>query len=65
MKKSYQFFKQKKRYEIKSDVSEKVFQSFINILINNDIPELDDANILEYHKLSEKFNIMKSIIYLF
>ena len=55
----------KKRYEIKSDVSEKVFQSFINYLINNGIPEIDDSNILEYDKLSEEFNIMKNIINLF
>lgn len=54
-----------KQYVVKSNVSEIVFQSFINYLINNDIPEINDDNISEYDELSEEFNCMENIINLY
>lgn len=61
----YNSIQSKGRYEVKSDINEKTFQSFLNYLINKEIPLLDNNNISEFHQLSEEFDTMKDIIYIY
>ncbi|KAK8843557.1 hypothetical protein M9Y10_024614 [Tritrichomonas musculus] len=52
-------------YEVKSDISEDIFHSFINYLTTKEIPFLNDRDICEYEEISEEFDIMKDIINIF
>lgn len=50
------------KYDVKSDVSEEVFESFIEYWVHKKIPIFDENNISEYEKLSEEFDLMKDLI---
>ena len=52
-------------YEVKSNISEDIFHSFINYLTTKEIPFLHDRNICEYEEISEEFDIMKDIIHIY
>lgn len=54
-----------KEYEVKSNVSEEIFQSFINYWINRQIPNINIDNISEYFLLSNEFSIMNNLIQTF
>lgn len=51
-----------RQYEVKSDISEEVFQYFINYLVNAEPPNILPDNIKEYTQLSQEFGIMKDFI---
>lgn len=55
-------FNEEHKYEIKSKVSEEVLQSFINYLINGEIPKITITNFFEYSELSQEFNQLKEVI---
>lgn len=46
------------QYHVNSDVSEEVFQSFINYLEKDEIPDIQFNNINEYRQLSQEFGIL-------
>ena len=46
----------KKKYEVKSDVSEKTFQFFIKYLVRRDIPPISLYNFQEYELLRIRHN---------
>lgn len=52
------------QYEVKSDVSEEVFESFINHWLNKVLPKINSDNISQYEKLSQEFDKMKDVIQL-
>lgn len=49
-------------YQVISDVSEKVFEDFIEYLINDTIPNINLDNINEFINLSDEFKILGEII---
>ena len=55
----------KKEYEVKSEVSTEIFQTFINCMINRIFPDINDDNISEYELLSKEFNYMEEYINLY
>ena len=55
----------KKKYEVKSYVSEKTFQFFIKYLVRRDIPPISLYNFQEYELLSQEFDTMRGIIQIF
>lgn len=61
----FEELKQRKQYEVKSDVTETVFQSFINYWVHRELPSINQNNIIEYHKLSKEFDQMKDIIQMY
>lgn len=56
---------EKNKYDVKSDVGEDVFQSFIRYLVYREPPIINKSNIHEYEKLSKEFDLMKDIIRLY
>lgn len=53
---------QNHQYEIQSNVSDDVFQSFIEYLVYSKHPDIQIDNIHEYIELSTEFNILQDII---
>ena len=53
------------KYEVKSNVSEEVFKSFINHWVNRETPDINQNNLFEYELLSEEFDRMRGIIDIF
>ncbi|KAK8883702.1 hypothetical protein M9Y10_042800 [Tritrichomonas musculus] len=53
------------QYEVKSNVSNEVFQSFIDYMVNNEIPDINARNASEFEKLSNEFDYMPSMMKLF
>lgn len=53
------------KYEVKSNVSDQIFQSFIDHWVNNRNPEINVNNISEYELLSQEFDRMQDIIELY
>lgn len=51
-------FGQNHYYCLKSKVNEKVFQSFIDYLVDDKIPDIDVFNFNEFMLLSQEFNIL-------
>ena len=49
-------------YKVQSNVSEEVFQSFLDYWLTKKLPSIDDNNIHEYVELSEEFDLMKDLI---
>ena len=49
---------EKRKYEVRSNVSKKVFESFIDNWINMKIPNVTSDNISEFELLSEEFDPM-------
>ena len=56
---------EKSQYEVKSDVSKEVFESFIKYWMDRELPDINKSNIHEYEKLSKEFDLMKDIILLY
>lgn len=54
-----------KEYQVKSQVDDDIFQSFINYLIDKKTPNICIKNITQYDKLSEEFDFMRNIVQLF
>lgn len=50
------------QYQVESNVSENTFQSFVNYLINDLIPDIEIDNINEYNQLSQEFGLLREII---
>lgn len=61
----YRTLLSKKKYEIKSNISEEVLQSFINYWVNNEVPFFNAENINEYDQLSQEFDYMKNLVQIF
>ena len=53
------------QYEVKSLVSEDVFQSFINHWIKNEMPNIQIDNFEQYNQLSQEFDRMNNLLLLF
>ncbi|KAK8841185.1 hypothetical protein M9Y10_027385 [Tritrichomonas musculus] len=53
------------QYEVKSRVSEEVFQSFINHWTKNELPNLQIDNLNEFEQLSKEFDRMQNLIQIF
>ncbi|KAK8840225.1 hypothetical protein M9Y10_031170 [Tritrichomonas musculus] len=49
-------------YHDKSNVSEEVFQSFLNYLINDEEPDINLDNVNQYYEISQEFNLLQEII---
>lgn len=50
------------QYHIESDVSDEVFQSFIQYLISDEIPDIQINNINEFSELSKEFHLLEEVI---
>ena len=50
------------QYQVKSIVSEDVFQSFVDYLVNDTIPDIQKDNFHEYVLLNDEFEILSQII---
>ena len=46
-----------KKYIVKSNVNEDIFQSFINYWVYKDIPIFNHENLLQYEELSQEFDL--------
>lgn len=51
-----------RQYCIQSDVSDEVFESFVNYLITDTLPKINIQNIQEYMQLSQEFNLLGDFI---
>lgn len=49
------------RYYVKSDVTEEVFQNFIDYLVEDQIPDIQEDDFYLYYELCEEFNLMDLI----
>lgn len=49
-------------YIVSSDVSEEIFQSFLDYWIQQKKPEINSKNVYEYLNLSDEFQIMQDLI---
>ena len=56
------FFNPNNQYYVQSNVSEEVFQSFVDYWINNTLPDIRKDNISEYLQISQEFNLLKELI---
>lgn len=61
----YNILKMKHKYTVKSKINYEIFQSFINYLVNGEIPNISIENFSEYTKISEEFDFMKDLIQMF
>lgn len=52
-------------YEVKSNVTNEVFKMFLNYLLYQEIPYINDKNISEFDQLSQEFDQMKDIIQMY
>lgn len=59
---NYLIFNSDHSYHVKSNVSEEVFQSFLNYLINDEEPDINLDNINQYYEISQEFNLLQKII---
>lgn len=50
------------QYHIESDVSDEVFQSFMQYLISDEIPDIQINNINEFSELSKEFHLLEEVI---
>ena len=53
------------KYNVKSNVNEDIFQSFINHWINNQTPNITFENLSQFIELSEEFQRMEDIVQIF
>lgn len=55
-------FDNQHQYKVESDVSEEVFQSFLNYLINDTLPDIQINNFNEFLQLNQEFQLLDDII---
>lgn len=50
------------QYQVQSDVSEDVFQGFLDNWVKRTLPDINLDNIEQYEKLSKEFELMKDLV---
>lgn len=54
-----------KRYNVKSNVTSEVFQSFIDHWVHQTTPEITPNNLHQYEELSQEFSVMQDLLQLY
>lgn len=49
-------------YQVESNARPEVFQSFVDYLVDDKMPDINIENINEFIELSEEFNVLKEEI---
>lgn len=53
------------QYVVKSNINENTFKNFIDYLVYSKIPDINKENFIEYDLISNEFDRMKDLIYIY
>ena len=59
---NFLIFNNNHSYQVKSNVSDQVFRSFVSYLINDEEPDITLENFNQYLELSQEFKLLNSLL---